>query len=920
MTCKQPLYAVTAALLAIAPAAPAWSQPPPCGACVRPSARPEQWPGTGAESVALVVRPGEVIGSSAGARKSARTIVLDLSQVEPLADRASFTARRALADLRGMNGTAQLGVLADGSMLEALLAGGLAAYADFVVAPVLSDGMAERWTRTNPGLRVWSTVDFRSFGELIAMSAALPAGVEAALIWPPAPFTAEQLGALHALAEVFPERLVPLPDYPAQCTPAGVCTVTAFQRADTLETVLLATRQATGRAAITFAAPRAEPYAVAEGAGADRPPAVADTFVPLAPVLAADARGRIELWLPAAGVSHLAVRIPPAEAPIAEDIDVVGARQLTADEIVARHQAATARQQRIVQRLITHAHTTLTFEVPAFPAPVTIQAETTMFQGEGTVEIAQRNVTVNGVAFTSGGVPRLPLIEPERAAAPPLAITLTRAYRYRLAGRERARARECYVIAFEPVRAGESLFAGRAWIDNRTFALVRVDAVQTALRGPITSSQQIEEFAPQAAEGDRAWLLTRSEIRQVYQGAGVTTPIHRLMIVRRHEVNPSDFRTRRLAALASDAIMLRETPQGLRYLQRPARGAGTRDEATPVREVAGRATRIRTLAGGVLIDPNITRPLPFAGVNYTDFDFLGTGTQLNAFFGGAYGQFAFNAPSIGGTRWQLSGSGFAMLARYNDRSFRAGRERYDENLRQRPAHFTAGLVRALTSRTAARAEYVFDYVALDRAESTAATFVVPADQVVHGARIAVETQRAGWRLEAWWNPARRAGWREWGAPGATDDQEAQGDFQRFGASAYRPWVLTPRLLARVEAAWMSGRDLDRFSRYAFGTFDNRLRGYPSAGIRYDRGGALRTALVWQAGGRIRLDGFADAALVRDPGFGRGHRTYPGVGAAVEVPGPLGLLLGAEWGYGIKGLNSDGSEGTHVVRVTAYKVF
>ena len=119
---------------------------------------------------------------------------------------------------------------------------------------------------------------------------------------------------------------------------------------------------------------------------------------------------------------------------------------------------------------------------------------------------------------------------------------------------------------------------------------------------------------------------------------------------------------------------------------------------------------------------------------------------------------------------------------------------------------------------------------------------------------------------------------------------------------------------------MSGRDLDRFSRYAFGTFENRLRGYPSASIRYDRGAALRSAVAWQPGGRVRLDGFSDAGVVRDPGFGNRHRTYPGVGAAVEAPGPWSLLLGAEWGYGIQGLNTDGTRGTHVVRLTAYKVF
>jgi hypothetical protein len=119
---------------------------------------------------------------------------------------------------------------------------------------------------------------------------------------------------------------------------------------------------------------------------------------------------------------------------------------------------------------------------------------------------------------------------------------------------------------------------------------------------------------------------------------------------------------------------------------------------------------------------------------------------------------------------------------------------------------------------------------------------------------------------------------------------------------------------------MGGRDQDRFSRYTFGGFDNRLRGYPAALIRYDRGGVLRASAAWAAGRLLRIDGFADSALVRDAGFGGRLRSFTGVGAAAEVPIPFGTLLTAEWGYGFQGVNTDGSRGTHVVRISGYKMF
>jgi hypothetical protein len=146
------------------------------------------------------------------------------------------------------------------------------------------------------------------------------------------------------------------------------------------------------------------------------------------------------------------------------------------------------------------------------------------------------------------------------------------------------------------------------------------------------------------------------------------------------------------------------------------------------------------------------------------------------------------------------------------------------------------------------------------------------------------------------------------------------DYERFGASLLRSQAWSRRVTTRIEAAVMGSRGLDRFSRYAFGTFDNRLRGYPSALIRYDRGGVIRTAAAVSVFRVMRLDGFADSALVHDPGFGPGLRHYTGLGAAVEAPAPFGTLVAVEWGYGLQGINTNGRRGTQVLRLSGYKVF
>ena len=47
--------------------------------------------------------------------------------------------------------------------------------------------------------------------------------------------------------------------------------------------------------------------------------------------------------------------------------------------------------------------------------------------------------------------------------------------------------------------------------------------------------------------------------------------------------------------------------------------------------------------------------------------------------------------------------------------------------------------------------------------------------------------------------------------------------------------------------------------------------------------------------------------MHDPGSARGPN-YTGFGAALEAPAPFGTLVAVEWGYGVRGVNSDGSRG------------
>jgi hypothetical protein len=798
-------------------------------------------------------------------------IAVDLSGIGQADPDLVFRLKSRLTELRALRPGALLGVIGSAAVVGALLERDLGAYLDFVgragaAPPAFPPGLDARAVAAS----------------LHAVQARTAGGVEAGVEGWVLRLPADALDARRLLADVsraaplLPQGLVPGGTVPVRCDDRELET---FLDPASLDTVALA-------------------------GACDAPVAVAG-----------EPAGTERIALSG---GQVIVRVPAGEGRFAEGVRVVAARGLTVREVIARHQAAAARQRRAVRHLISTGRMTLTFEAPGFPAPLTISSQTVIFAAPDRVELEQRDIRVNGIAFGGSQVPRLPLIEPERVASPPLAIELSDRYRYQLHGTETVSGVTCYVVGFEPVDRRQTLFAGRAWIAGDTFAMVRVSAVQTGLRGPIVSSEQIDEFRP---EGEALWLLDRSETRQIYEGPGHRTPIQRVLTIDRHEINPGAFEARVQAAYASPSIMLRDTPEGFRYLRREREEAGGAARVEPV--VGGRSERVRTLIGGVIVDPNISRPLPFAGLSYVDFNLLGTGTQMNAFFGGTYGQLAVSVPSLGGTRWQLAGRAFGIASSYNDRAFVEGREIYEANISQRPAHASAWLMRPLTPRLSARAGYDFDYTHYGRSESTAQAFTVPVSQSAHAVRLALEAQWAGWAASGWWAGARRIGWREWGyqqtgAPG--EYVPAHRDYQRFGGAVSRSVVFSPRLVGRVEGAWMGGHDLDRFSRYSFGSFDNRLRGYPSALIRYDRGAVLRTSAAWAAGRLLRIDGFFDVAHVRDPGFGRSAKPYVGIGSAVEVPAPFGTLLAVEWGYGFQGLDSDGQRGTQVLRISGYKMF
>ena len=456
--------------------------------------------------------------------RAARTIVLDLNGAEAseAPEALAYTLKTHLTAIRASaDRPVELGIAGPSALLDALLARDLASYTDFLVWPSVtarSGAAPQRWRTMGRGVPVLRSV-------AAALQATREQGMELWL-WRLPP-SIDEMGRIaadlaRAAAWLTPGLVAPS-HVEVRC---GAARAETFLNPATLDTIALARCGPGDAATVAPADAGVERLTLADGATLFRVPA------------------------------------PHASDRFAAGVDVVGARDLRVEEIIARHQAAAARQASLVRSLISMGTSTLSFEAPGFSAPVTISAATTIYADRVRTELEQRRILVNGIAFSGRGVPRLPIIEAERVASPPLTITLGDVYRYRLTGQAQVGRTRCFVVDFRPVDPDALLFSGRAWIAVDGYAMVKVEAAQTGLRGAIVSSEQTDEYREHQPG---IWLLERSDVRQMYEGAAHRTPIHRVVTLTSHEINTDDFEQRLHVAYASDSVMLRDTAEGFRY-------------------------------------------------------------------------------------------------------------------------------------------------------------------------------------------------------------------------------------------------------------------------------------------------------------------------------------------------------------------
>lgn len=586
--------------------------------------------------------------------------------------------------------------------------------------------------------------------------------------------------------------------------------------------------------------------------------------------------------------------------------DAQGRAQLTVDEIVARYQQAETAQQALVRNYVALARVDLHFQ-PTVLDSYDVVVENRFFYDPDTTEWEEISFTLNGTRFGRNRPP-FPLLQPEKVLSLPLTLRFNRDYVYHLEGTERVGDRPCYVVRFDPIDSKRSLYRGRVWIDSDNFLRLKVQATQTNLVAPVVSNEEVQLFEPVARANDQPlYLLSKLTSHQTVVIAGRNLLVDRNIAFSEFNVNDETFAARRQQAREGDGIMYRDTDKGLRNLVKRGGQRIVSDQVT---------TTGKALAAGVTIDPSYDYPLPLLGINYANFDFLDKGLQLGFIFAGVLGAGNLQKPNISGTKLDLSFDFYGIAVYGNDQVFHDEGEVTDERLQSRRAIAGANLGYQLSDfqKVTLGAHWQYDWYR-SVPDETSPTFVVPVDASTWNPSVAYEYRRGGYSLLGSYNYFHRADWQPWGD--GTDYEPSAQTYTKYSLGLSRDFYFGAFHKLRANVAYYGGTNLDRFSMYRFGLFDEtRVRGVPSAGIRFSEVGIVRAGYSFNLLNLYRLAAYVDYAEGRTPTQVTWVPTA-GVGTELNFPGPKTTLVKVGVGKGFLPEMYKGS-GSWVVELMVFK--
>jgi len=596
----------------------------------------------------------------------------------------------------------------------------------------------------------------------------------------------------------------------------------------------------------------------------------------------------------------------------AERLSVSARYRPPIEVVIARHQAVQETQDLNLKNYRADARVEYDFNLPGGAGDLPVSFLNTYFYEKGEpVRWLQNKLLIGGVVW-KGRIPELPAIDPQRANTPPMALTLSMKYAYRDLGDEKVGERDCYRVGFEPLASSSGrLFPGQAWIDKQTYALVRMNVKQTNLEEPQVSNDETQTYAPfTGPDGRTYWLLDNVQGQQIFSIGPITLVANRTVTFSPPVINGSQFEDELAKAEAGDSPILQETDRGFRYFEKKDGGRTLRADQ-----------RRSWLLGqaGFYYDRSFGSPMPLVGINYFNYNWLGTRSQLVLFAAGALNSATLSKvnifPNVDGN---FQGTLLAMP--YQDSVYPSGEEDRRQRLKMLQENVAGSLGWRFSafSKLSLNASFVFDHFA--RASSTAPAFELPKDNLDSGLGLSYTVSWRGWSAVANYEEHLRSAWEDWGLPSSLKSAEGHRSYSLWGAFLGKTFSLPASQKIGASLAWMDGKDLDRFSRYQFSYLGRQsLAGFAGSGVRFDRGAIATLSYNFNLADVVRFDLRVNEARVQPIDGSDLTQRHTGLGLRASVGGPWQTYWTLDFGYA---LQSDIPPVTHqkTVALVIWKLF
>jgi hypothetical protein len=595
---------------------------------------------------------------------------------------------------------------------------------------------------------------------------------------------------------------------------------------------------------------------------------------------------------------------------------VSAVRSLTAEEILARHQVWRAARDARWKRFTAVNTTAIRFRFADFDQVFDLTLRGPFFFELGKPwDWAWSEAYFNGVRWRGKKLPELPLLQPEKVSELPLALTFGDAYSYTLKDEESVAGIPCWGLDFEPrlSTSKEALYAGRVWISKSDFSVVRTRVRQLNLVGDVQSVDETTDYGlvpvPDGGEPLRFPLKTSGQ--WILKTFSRTTVMERETTLTDLRVDPADFEAARRASYASNDVMVRDTDQGNRYLERTKEGD----------RVVGTARKSTQLFGlaGLYYDGSFNYPLPLAGVYYIDLDFHKRQQQLQIFFAGILLAGSFNEPKLFGSNFDLGVDLFGIAIRGSDTLYIDGTEDKAQSVKQRTfaGNLNVGYpVMRHLKVTATLSEAHRDFAS---DSDTAADFVIPSDHFVTGLEGTATWDQSGWKLTGRYGFFHRSQWNAWGTPGNPDYDPSKQDYRTYLVGLSKSLYFPGFRRLQASASFVGTENVDRFSKISFGSFGaTGLHGFRSGGLRGDQAVLLKTSYGIVVGDVFRVEVLYDHAMVKDQATGLDWANFGGAGVSGQFNGPWSTLVRLDAGIPVVGRSRGQTGGT--INLTFLKFF